>query len=188
MLCYAVFFGPICYLRRPSGQKMGLVGGWKKVISMMPNRIWTTHRRIIWFAAWKRSIATILIESKNMHQDRRRWRILLISLAQLPTAIHLWLVVRNTFPAGIVSCSFSEWYIWQRIASRIRFHNKWRPSVAESRQICCKYAPAYRFHHSHSYQRGPLTDQYVENGISCRYAVFTFQHITQPYLPRAGCN
>lgn len=52
--------------------------------------------------------------------------------------------------------------------------------MAESRQICCKYAPAYRFHRSRSYQRSPLTDQYVENGISGRYAVFTFQHITQP--------
>lgn len=29
----------------------------------MPNRIWTTHRRIIWFAAWKRSYAIALQRS-----------------------------------------------------------------------------------------------------------------------------
>jgi len=75
------------------------------------------------------------------------------------------------FHKSLINVSFVQWN---------RYKTNYALLVADTRQICCKYAPAYRFHHDRSHQSGLLTGENVENGILCRYAVFILRHITQP--------
>ena len=153
---------------------------------MMPNRIWAINPRIIWFAAWKIFTVVHLLQTRSTHDGSQGWRIWSSILSYLMPPCHLCLVVETTFPGRYrLSHSTNDTFCYSKHLEELCKTN-YVLLMAETSQICCKYEAAYRFHHTLSLQRGPSTVDNVENGILCRYAVFSFQHITQAYCACAG--